>query len=207
MQVPAFLLKGIEAGVNRWLGLDPDVVARLGPMAGKVIAVEVRGPDVTFYVAPHMGGVHLLAAYDGEPDTVLCGSPAAFVRLGGSSHPTRILFSGEVQIRGDVELGRRFKAAVDGMEIDWEEQLARIAGDVLAHQVGNMVRDTRRWMSEAVDTLSEDVAEYLHEESRLVPEALEIEEFLCGVDTLRSDADRLEQRISRLAAGLRGGPA
>lgn len=207
LRVPDVLLKAVEAAVNRTLALDPDMAARLAQINGKVIAVDLRGPDVVIYLAPHADGIRFLGRCEGEPDTVLSGAPSAFLRLGTSAHPARVLFSGDVHIRGDVELGRRFKAAIDGMEIDCEEQLARLVGDVAAHQLGNMVRDGRRWMREAVDTLSRDVAEYLHEEARLVPEPGELEAFLTDVDTLRSDAERLEQRIARLRGGAEEGRA
>lgn len=110
------------------------------------------------------------------------------------------LFSGGVEIRGDVELGRRFKEILGSIGIDWEEQLARIVGDVAAHQAGNLVRGIAAWGWGVLDSLSRDMVEYLQEERHQVPPAAEIDAFLSDVDQLRIDADRLEARVRRLAA-------
>ena len=109
-----------------------------------------------------------------------------------------------MEISGDVELGQRFKRILDGMEIDWEEHLSTLVGDVLAHQMGNLARTAAGWLKESAATLGADAAEYLQEETRLLPQDFEVDEFLAGVDTLVGDADRLEQRILRLNRQLQG---
>jgi ubiquinone biosynthesis protein UbiJ len=46
----------------------------------------------------------------------------------------------------------------------------------------------------------QNVAEYLQEEGRDVPNRTEAEEFLHGVDRIRDDVDRLEARLKLLEA-------
>ncbi len=201
-QLPSPLVEIIEFSINRYLGMDPEALARMGRLSGKVIAVELRGLGITFYLAPHLSGVRVMPACDAAPDTVMSGTPGAFLRLGMTSNPVTVLFSGDVEISGDVELGQHFKKILDGMEIDWEEQLSRVVGDVLAHQIGNFSRNTRHWLADSSETLGRDIAEYLQEELRLLPQDFELNEFLASVDTLRSDTDRLEQRVERISRRL-----
>ncbi len=47
--------------------------------------------------------------------------------------------------------------------------------------------------------MEQNVGEYLRIESEIVPNRVEIDGFMNDVDDLRSDVDRLEQRIARLA--------
>jgi ubiquinone biosynthesis protein UbiJ len=188
---------GLEMAINRYLAMDAASLARLGEMSGKVIAVELRGLDITLSMAPHAGGIQLLKDYAGAPDTVISGTPLALVRVGAGGD-RGALFAGEVEIRGDVALGQRFEAVLRGIDIDWEEQLSRLVGDVAAHQVGNLVRDTLAWGAKSADILRRDLGEYLQEESRQVPHPSEVEAFVAAVDTLRDDAERLEARIRRL---------
>jgi len=205
IQIPAPMLAAIELSLNRYLAMDPDTMARMAILAGKVIAIHLRGLNTIFYLIPHLNGVGVSSTYSGQADTVLCGTPGAFMRLGASSRPASVLFSGDVEISGDVELGQAFKKILDTVEIDWEEQLSKVFGDVVAHGIGNVVRDTTRWLYGAAETLGMDLAEYLHEETHMLPQDFEIEAFLSDVDTLRSDTDRLEQRVVRLLHRLRGG--
>ena len=110
----------------------------------------------------------------------------------------KTLFSGDVTITGDVETGQAFKAILDDMDIDWEEQLARLTGDVIAHQAGNMARRTRRVLRHGKAALEQDLGEYLREELRVLPARIEVENFSADVDRIRADTDRLAARIRRL---------
>ncbi len=185
----------IEDLGNRLLRLDPETLARLGELHGKVIRLEFVGPAKTLYILPSEAGLRLLATHDAAPDVTLRGEPAVFARLAFSGATTR---AGELQISGDLELGQRFQRALRGIDIDWEEHLAHRVGDVLAHELGRAARRARAWQAQAQRTLGMDVSEYLQEESRLLPTRREVEAFLDAVDALRAGADRLEQRVARL---------
>lgn len=198
MQVPTLFLSALDVALNACLRLDPSTLQRLAALSGKVIAIELRGLDITLYLLPSANGMQVSGVHEGAPDTLLNGTPLALTRLGAAKHEPGALFSGDVEIRGDIELGQRFKSILDAIDIDWEEQLSKLTGDVIAHQIGNAVRDILGWSRRAADTVGRDAAEYLHEESRDLPKRDEVEEFLAGVDTLRSDADRIEARIHRL---------
>jgi ubiquinone biosynthesis protein UbiJ len=43
-----------------------------------------------------------------------------------------------------------------------------------------------------------NVSDYLKEESLILPDQSQVNNFLSAVDTLRADTDRLEARIARL---------
>ncbi len=202
MIIPSLLLAGLESAVNRYLALDPATLARLAPLSGKVVALELRGLNLTFYMAPNAGGLQLLGDYAGLPDTVISGAPFSLARLGIARGERGALFKGDVQVRGDVEAGQRFEAVLREIDIDWEEQLSRLVGDVAAHQMGVALRGMRAWGAQGLDNLGRDAADYLQEESSQLPSREEVSEFLAAVDGVRSDADRLTARVKRIEAWL-----
>jgi ubiquinone biosynthesis protein UbiJ len=55
------------------------------------------------------------------------------------------------------------------------------------------------WAADATDSGTANVAEFLVEEARLLASRPRVERFIAGVDQLRDDAERLGQRIERLA--------
>lgn len=200
MQLPASAISGLEAVINRYLRLDPAIGSRLASLSGRCIGIELRGIDVTLYVFPDEHGIQLRDHIEGEPDTVLRGTPLGMVRLGIGGNTEKTLFSGDVLIEGDVETGQAFKAILDGLDIDWEEQLSRLTGDVVAHQLGNAARRGRRAFRLGLGTLEKDIGEYLQEELRVLPTRIETENFSADVTRISMDADRLGARLKRLQA-------
>ena len=198
--VPQAALAMLETAVNGALALDPETVARLGALSGKVVAMELQGTGIVLFMLPGREGIRLMGHYEGEPDTTLSGTPLALLRLGGGQ-PGEGLFSGDVKIHGDVELGRRMQRILGGLDIDWEEHLSHLTGDVVAHQLGNLARNMMRWGRRAADNLQRDLVDYVQEERRDLPSRPELDEFLAAVDTLRSDVDRLAARLDRLQHG------
>ena len=190
----SFLTAGFEAVFNRYLHLDPEVMPKLVALSGKVVAVELRGMNVTFFMQPNPQGVSLLLDYDGTADVTVRATPGALIRL------TRG-FSGvdpELEIEGNTEVGEAFQGMLSAIDIDWEEQLSHLLGDTAARQAGNFVRASLAWGEQALDTLLRDTVEYLQQESRDLPPRGSVERFLDDIDDLRSDLDRLEARIQRL---------
>ena len=60
------------------------------------------------------------------------------------------------------------------------------------------------WSRRTRDTLLADTGEYLVEELRVSPPAVELEDFAAEVDRLRDDAARLEKRVAQATRELGG---
>ncbi|MCK5639732.1 MAG: SCP2 sterol-binding domain-containing protein, partial [Gammaproteobacteria bacterium] len=164
---------------------------------GKVISVELRGLELTLYMLPDAEGIQLMSHFDNTADTTLSGAPFALLRM-ANSKPGEGLFTGDVEIHGDVELGQHFQRILNGLDIDWEEHLSHLSGDIIAHQAGTLARNLKAWGTQAADNLSLDITEYLQQETHTLPTATEVEGFLTEIDELRMSADRLQARVHRL---------
>ncbi len=186
--------------MNRGLRLDPDALQRLGELQGRVILLELagEGQPLRCYVLPSSEGMRLQREYDGLPDVTISGTAGVFLRqfLRGSA------VSDALTIRGDIELGQRFQRILTRLAPDWEEGLARLVGDVPAHQLARFARAFFDWGRGTMRTLGIDGTEYLKEEALVLAKRERVEDFLREVDRLRADADRLEKRLARLA-GMR----
>jgi len=198
MKLPAAIASTLETAVNRYLSLDPATGPRLGKLGGRIIALELRGLDVTICLRIHAAGISILDSTDTAPDTILRGTPFGMLRLGLGGNPVSTLFSGTVEIEGDVDTGQAFQSLLDDMDIDWEEQLSALTGDIIAHQLGNTARTASAWLVHGRSTLEKDLSEYLQEELRVVPTHIEIENFIADVDRIGMDLDRIAARIRRL---------
>ena len=202
MQLPASVATGLEMALNRYLDLDPAVRKRLAALEGRLIALQIDGLDLRILLRTGRNGITLLNDTGQTADTVLQGTPLGMVRLGMGGNTTGTLFSGAVEITGDVETGQAFKAVLDEMDIDWEEQLSRLTGDVVAHPLGNVARKTGSLLAHGRSTLMRDLSEYLQEELRVLPARIEIENFIDDVSRLGMTMDRLTARLARLQTAL-----
>jgi len=198
MNIPVAITAVLETAFNRYIELDPDGRKQLNRLAGKVISINITGLDQKLFIIPGTNSVHIMSHYDGDVDTQLKGAPFSLLRMSLGKNSEQQLFSGDVEISGDTETGQHFNRILNELDIDWEEHLSHITGDVIAHQLGYGFRQLMDWGTKAEDSIFKDTAEYLEEESQLVTTPYEINDFNQNVDKLRNDAERLAARITRL---------
>lgn len=205
MNAPTLLLPLIEEFVNRLLRLDPQTLTRLGELDGKAVCVQVgmgTAAPLTLYMALSESGLRMLTAHD-APDVTIRGNVPLFARLLLGDEAPSPSTSAALHISGDIKLGQRFQRILQSVDIDWEEQTSHVIGDIAAHQLARAVRALRAWGREAMRTIGQDVAEYLHEEVRLLAKRPRVDAFLNEVDRLRADVDRLQKRVERLTERAR----
>ena len=193
--------EALETAINLLLKQDPATLEKMAQLQGKCLAFEITGPDLTLYLFPHNEGVQIQYLYSGTPDTTLSGSPLAFIKL-SAGDASESFFRGEVRIRGDIELGQKFKRLLEQLDIDWEEWLSHYSGDLFAFRAGEVVRKLNNWGKNTLSILQQDASEYLHEESRLNPGKEEMVGFSQQVSELRDAVARLEARFAQIEKQL-----
>ncbi len=205
MKIPAGVVAGLDAAINRYLRLDPETRKRMSQLDVGCIAIEFRGLGLTLYAQPHPDGLQITDHFDGTPDTTLSGTPLGLTQLGFGQNRERALFSGAVEISGDVQSGQAFQEILEGMDIDWEEHLARVTGDMVAHNLGNAARRAGELFRRGRATARLNTTEYLQEELRVLPAHIEIDNFFSDVTTLAMDVDRLAAHVTRLQKKIGAG--
>lgn len=189
------MLLTIENVLNRGLPRSPRARELCNELAGSRLAVEVRG--LTRILVSSSGEL-LHCSHDpaAAADAEVSGGALSLLRLAGP-FAEEALRSGAVEIRGDLEIARKYRELARLVMPDPEEELSLAIGDVPAHQLGRLARSVFDWSREAAKTALQNVAEYLgHERADLVPRA-EAEQFTAEVERLREDVDRLEARINQ----------
>jgi ubiquinone biosynthesis protein UbiJ len=195
------LFKPLEGTLNRVIGLDPEAQSRLRPLVGRVLLAELAGTELKLRVYFSERGVSLSLPdpEDSKADASVRLSPAAALSLARSRGEQ----AQGVEFQGDVAVVHAVRHLFGELDIDWEEQLSKLTGDVLAHQVGELARGFGGWLSHTRRTLELNLSEYLTEESRQLPAAAEVRGFLDDVDRVRADVDRLSARLERLERARR----
>jgi len=198
MSAPALLCAGLEVALNRYLRLEADVVEACGRMAGRSIALRIDGLDWVFFIEFCEGGVRVLDTPDRDPDVQVSGPPGTLMRLAWQVSQGESGVPQGLQVEGDTELLTRFNRLLAQVGFDPEEVAAKLVGDAAAHRLNQGLKKFFGWGRQTAATLGLDAAEYLREETRDLARAVDVEEWMDAVDTLRDDAARLEARLRKL---------
>jgi ubiquinone biosynthesis protein UbiJ len=181
--------------INRLIDSEPWARQTLAPFAGQVARLEIKPLVVTIEITT--GGQLKPAANDAAADLSMSVAPAHLASIAMAPAKARNF----VEITGNTELAAALSKLLEHLRPDVEEGLSRIFGDVLAMRIVagmNAVRDDLR---EAGVRLSDNLAEYLLEESDGLIRPNEIEMLAAKLRVLRDDLARLEKRVDRLAPG------
>jgi ubiquinone biosynthesis protein UbiJ len=194
-------LASVEAVLNRSIDQSVKATTAARRLNGTSLQIDVDG---VFGVRATVSAGRLILAGHAETaaDAGISGSPLALFELlrGARAVDGRPA----ARIRGDAEIASRYRELFALARPDLEEELSRHIGDVPARRLAQAARGAVAWARKARHTASENLAEYLQEESRNLVNDTELQEFLHGVDRLRETADRVEARLARLENRLKG---
>jgi len=190
------ILEKIEKLMNRILKQDEVTLNAIGELKGKVIAIYTISPDFIVYLKFDGTGVTIKKEYGGRVDVTIKARPVTLLIMLLAREEK--VTPRDMEIIGDVGLAQRFQSIMKNIEIDWKENLSHRIGDFLAHKLGNLFGNTRKYVNETRDTIEMDISEYLRYEKEILVNLSEVDEFITAIDVIRDDMERLRQRVKRL---------
>jgi len=197
-------LAALEAALNRALTLDPAGQQHLARLAGRTFAIECTAPVIHVYLQPGAERTRLLGYYDGPVTTRVRGSASDFAELAGASDPAATLINGNLVLQGDSAPLIELQGIIGRLDLDWEAPLVNVLGDVAGHQLAQFLRAGFSAGTAASTSLLRQLEEFIHEEARLTPPRLEVEDFYGDVQALQQRVERLGSRLERLRKRIRG---
>ena len=193
---------GLEEALNRALQLAPQGQAELAQLDGCVFALHCSSPPLDIYLLPEVKRIRLMGIYDGPVTTSVRGEASDFAQLATAKDPAATLINGNLELVGDSAPLIELQKILAGLDMDWETPLVDTLGDVAGHQLAQMLRGAFSWGRQASGSLTRQLDEFIHEEARLTPPRLEIEDFFTDVQELGMRVERLEGRAQRLRKRL-----
>jgi ubiquinone biosynthesis accessory factor UbiJ len=198
MKAPALMCAALEIALNRYLALEPDVLAEFAKLDGRVVALTAAGPGWEFFVVPNRTGVQVLDEWAGKPDVRITAPPSQLLKQALRAGRGEDAIVSGVTVEGDAALLAKFGALLSRVGFDPEEWLARTVGDGAAHRLNGALRGLVAWGRSTAATLSLDTAEYLREETRDLVHRADVERFNDDVDELARRAAGLEALLERM---------
>lgn len=196
-------LAALETTLNRALELAPGSRQELARLSECTFALHCTAPAVDVYLQPSAQGIRLMGIHDGEVTTSVRGEASDFTELATAKDPTATLINGKLELQGDSAPLIELQQILANLDPDWEAPLVNTLGDVTGHQLAQMLRGAFSWGRQASDSLGRQLDEFIHEEARLSPPRLELEDFYQDVQDLGLRVERLQSRTERLRKRLR----
>lgn len=185
-----------EKIINKALDYDPATRLALAKLEGKILAVKISVPPCKCVVFFQQDSLRLMSSWDADVDTEISGSPVALAQL--ASTPVHNLKNSGVTVAGDLQLLADLQQLINNLDIDWEEMLTQIFGDLLGHQTAEVIRKSANWQKQQAQKIQRLGKEFVTEELQAIPSKFELESFSQQVDELRLAADRLVARVNNL---------
>jgi ubiquinone biosynthesis protein UbiJ len=195
-------IAALEKAINQALKLDSASYKKLGALDGKIFRIDLDGPDLQFFILPSESTLMLMGHYEGAATTQVRGYPSDFVELLTANDAGSALINGNITLKGDSASLLELQAILHNLDLDWEAELAKVVGDIPAHQIGKAVRTGLQWGKQTHNSIMRQVEEYIHEEGRLLPPRAEIDDFFADVSKLTDDSNRLAAKIAKLSRTL-----
>lgn len=207
MLVGQLISAGVELTLNQLLQLDPDCKPRLKKLAGKQLQVTINElPWTLLFTFSEQIDVSALQQNqqqipaDAAADCHITLGLSTLSELSDSSKISQLIQQGKLDLDGDIDVAQGFSNLMKELDIDWEEQLSKYTGDVVAHQTFSSVKALFNTAQQEVEKLADQLSAHLTKPEAVAVSEIEVADFCDQVNHLRSASDRLEARIDHLIA-------
>ena len=197
--LPQLLADTLEAAVNQVLALDTESAGRLKKLENRFLQLDLEGLGITLFLTAESGSVLISLSLEGEPDTVISGTPFALFAMAAPGDTAGWGLPGSrVQISGDANLARDMEQVFSQLDPDWERPLAALFGDVVGFQFAEGLKQGVSALREAAQNTAEMAGAYLRDEATTLVRPFEMKSFGDDVEKLREAVGELEARLKKI---------
>lgn len=187
----------ITALINKLLRQDPQAQIFFKKHAGKHLSFSCKDLALLkFNCSINDNGIKIQRVAAIKTTCHISASFASFIRL--LLQPDVNIADLDLEISGEYECAQQLQQLITNLKIDWEEELSKYSGDLIAVQAIQVIKRIRNYQKTNAAALEQMVAEYLQHEAQFLPTKYEVEEFNQAIDEMRLQVDRLEAKIKIL---------
>ncbi len=192
----------VEKILNAIVARDEHIAKKFSAFDSKCIEIISSRPKLSLSIRFEDATIKL-SAIDSQTlgivaDATISGTAENLLSLLVKKPDQRAMADASLDISGDAALVHDLQMTIESLDIDWQDYLAPILGDVLSNELGEAEQSARTWSKSAGTTLQRSVRDYLSEEARLVPSELEVDSFSNRLDQLRLSTDRVAAKTELL---------
>lgn len=165
----------------------------LQPFAGKSVQITILPVSSALVILED--GSLAMAGETNIPDASINIAPSLLLRLLAKDEAAKL----QIEITGDTQLATALAKVFSHLRWDYEDDLSKLVGDVPANKIGSFARSSVQTIKDTGSNIASMLTEYWQEEKPMLAKKRHVEQFNSEVDRLRSDVERFEKRLQKLA--------
>ena len=193
--IQSALLFFAEKITNACLLLDPGTRERLHKLNGSCLAFHLQDQfpfysgGITVFVLPTGSRIELSSDTRCVADVSISLRAKDLLTLLNDVEniPEHII------IQGDDELLIHIMDIAQKLDLDWEAALSQVTGDIIAHNIGDRVRNTENWMRSSYQEVKRLADEYLSEELPVAGQSEPFKGLKQGINKIKQAGDSLKK--------------
>jgi len=195
-------IRPVEELLNRILAKDSYLRSRLKIFSGKSLQISVYPPGITVTVLFERDRIRLLSSpaelLDIEITASISGNVSELIPLLIEKPDRRPLSNPAITVTGDVNFIQDIYASLHNLDIDWEDYLAPMLGNLITNELSQFGEDLQEWSQQVSSNMRRNVDEYLKEEERIFPKKEQLKDFGEELDRLKLKIDRVKAKFNVL---------
>ena len=195
-------IRPVEDLLNRVLAKDSYLQSRLKTFSGKSLQISVHPPGTTVTVLFEQDRIRLLSSpaelLDIEITASIRGNVSELLPLLIEKPDRRPLSNPAITITGDINFIQDIYASLHNLDIDWEDYLASMLGNLITNELSQFGKDLQEWTQQVSSNMKRNVDEYLKEEEQIFPKKEQLRDFSEELERLKLKIDRVKAKFNVL---------
>ncbi len=195
-------IRPVEELLNRVLAKDSYLQSHIKTFLGKSLQISVHPPGVTVTVLFEQDRIRLLSSpaelVNIEITASIRGNVSELLPLLIEKPDRKPLSNPAITVTGDVNFIQDIYASLHDLDIDWEDYLAPMLGNLITNELSRFGKDLQEWTQQVSSNMRRNVEEYLKEEERIFPKKEQLKDFNEELDRLKLKIDRVKAKFKVL---------
>ncbi|MDO4698804.1 MAG: SCP2 sterol-binding domain-containing protein [Pasteurellaceae bacterium] len=193
-----FAVGGIETLFNGLLIRSPHLSPILRKMAGKILHIQLKNPDLAFFILFSENRTDWLSTYEGNADCSVSLEATTLPKLADKSQLSQLINQQKLVLNGDLQVLQQFSDLLDQLEKDPAEWLSHFIGDVPAQVSTDFAKGIFGKLKSQFEQNSRNLVDNLTTERPVFVHRLEVAHFCDQVEELAQQGGALEQKFAKL---------
>lgn len=188
---------GLEKTLNLAIRMDSQIQSALAIHEGKIIHAACQSPDINVFI--RIGEqCSVLHTTNENIEVGIQGELVTWITLATAEDKASALINSDMTITGNSQLLIELGHSLRELEIDWEEQVANVIGDVPAHLLGQGARHTVKAGQDLSKSIRQLVETFVYKDAQLLPEKDASDEFYRRLRNIEMRLERTTAKLARL---------